>query len=123
MASQTGNRGLAGSPPMMMPAMGARKNMCMRYMPKDSFDTSVTTAGALPFLGWMQVKSRKRPKVAHSTLGEQNSQLHSSSGVSMGWPGTPFHQNDQAVKAAPTRKNSVPRRRRRWRDHFRCTRM
>ena len=119
-AAHTGNRGFATSPWMMAAAIGARKNMCMRYMPYVSFDKD--SQKSCLFGCWdgdMQVKSKKMPKVAHNTLGVQNSQLHSNIGVSMYCPGTPFHQNDQAVKAAPIKKKSKPSRSRRPRDHCR----
>ena len=119
-AAHTGNRGFATSPWMMAAAIGARKNMCMRYMPYVSFDKD--SQKSCLFGCWdgdMQVKSKKMPKVAHNTFGVQNSQLHSNMGVSMYCPGTPFHQNDQAVKAAPIKKKNKPSRKRRLRDHCR----
>lgn len=93
MAIRTGYRGLALSPPTMAAAMGARKNMCIKYMPSESRAISLI----IYFVCRMQVKRRKAPKVAHSTFGVQNSHAHSNIGVSMSCPGTPFIQNDQAV--------------------------
>ena len=95
MAIRTGNRGIALSPPTMAAAMGARKNMCIKYMPNESRAISLIIFG--DFVCRMQVKRRKAPKVAHSTFGVQNSNAHSNIGVSMSCPGTPFIQNDQAV--------------------------
>ena len=78
----------------------------MRYMPKESLEIPVISLHDL--FAPMQVKIKKSPKVAQSTLGVQNSQAHSRIGVSISTPGTPFHQNDHAVKPAPARKHTVP---------------
>ena len=105
-ARYTGTSGSAAEPPMNSLAIGARKNMCIRYIPKLNLAMPLTAAGAL--LRSMQEKSRKAPNEARSTLGVQNSQDHSSRGVSMSLPGVPIYQNDQPVKAAPTRKHTAP---------------
>ena len=62
-------------------AIGARKNMCIRYMPNESLEMPVIHEGVC-FCS-IQVKRRKAPNVARSTLGVQNSHDHSSIGVSM----------------------------------------
>ena len=78
MASQTGSRGDETSGPMIHPETGTRNSMCIRYIPNVSFAIAVTAEGA--FSRSMQENSRKIPKVASTTLGEQNPQLHSISG-------------------------------------------
>ena len=99
MANAVGMSGFMGSPLTKYAAIGARKKRCMRYMPNDSLERPVTRRGACccPML----VKSRNAPKVASRTFGVQNSHDHSSDGVSMSCPGTPFHQNDHPVNMAP----------------------
>ena len=67
----------------------------------------------------MQEKSRKAPNVDRRTLGRQNSHAHSSSGVSINTPGTPFHQKDHPVKNAPTKKLMRPTHRRLLTDQVR----
>ena len=59
MASQTGRRGEAGSPPMTRPAIGARNNRCIKYIPKEPLDRAVTSPGAV--LRRMQENTRNRP--------------------------------------------------------------
>ena len=126
--------GLATSPPMIQVAIGARKNMGTRYMPKVSRArremklsfpaapaapiTPATPAAPAPaptpsapatlFPIPMQLNIMKSPKVCSRTLGVQNCQDHSISGVGRTTPGTPFHQKDHPVKAAPTRKHKIP---------------
>ena len=78
-AAQTGINGWAALPATKTFAIGPRKNMCIRYIPNDSFDRPVTMAGA-SFLV-MQVNNRKAPNDARRTFGVQNAQDHSSSGV------------------------------------------
>ncbi len=121
MAAQTGRRGWATLPPIIQLAMGARKKRCIRYMPKVNFATPVSSRGAS--VRCMQLKSKKAPNVAHSTLGIQNSHPHSSIGVSMACPGVPFHQKLQAVKAAPAMRHTVPTTILLPRDHERWKRM
>ena len=62
--------------------------MCIRYIPNESFAMSVMTAGA--FFCLMLENMRNAPKVASSTFGVQNSHAHSSSGVAIGFSGSPF---------------------------------
>ena len=104
MASHTGRSGLATSPPIIHCEMGTRKKMCIRYMPNENLARLLIHEGAR----LMQVNSRKAPKVASNTFGVQNSQDHSSIGVSIITPGSPFHQKLQAVKAPPTMKQRMP---------------
>ena len=105
-AAHTGSKGLAGLPFTKNEAIGPRNSKCIRYIPKESFESVTTIAGALS--DCMQVNKRKAPKVAVKTFGVQNSQDHSSMGVSSILPGTPACQKDQPVKAAPARKQAVP---------------
>ena len=105
-AAHTGINGCATLAPITSLAIGARKKRCIRYIPNDSFDKVVTMAGAFFLL--MQLNIRKAPKVARTTLGVQNSQAHSSMGVSIICPGTPFNQKDHPVNAAPRRKDTIP---------------
>ena len=107
-ANQTGNIGSALSPPTTYTAIWLRKNMCMRYIPKVSLLIPVTQAGALLLI---VENSKKAPKVASRTFGVQNSQLHSNIGVSIASPGTPFHQKDHPVKAAPAKRHNTPTKR------------
>ena len=93
--------------------------MCIRYMPKVSFDKRVIHAGERS----MQVNRIKAPKVAKSTLGVQNSHDHSTIGVSIITPGVPFHQKLHAVNAPPISRQSAPIRRRLLRFQSICTRM
>ena len=105
-ANHTGRRGCAGSPATMALPIGARKRMCIRYIPNVLFEMEVIHFGAC--LPSMQVKRRKAPNVARTTFGVQNSHPHSSVLVSITFPGTPCHQNDHAVKNAPTKKLTAP---------------
>ena len=105
-AAQTGMSGSAWLPFTKKLAIGARKNICIRYMLNERREMTVIHRGA-SFCS-MQVNIRKAPKVASSTLGVQNSHDHSSRGVSMSWLGVPFHQNDQPVKAAPMARQVRP---------------
>ena len=100
----TGNSGAATSPPIRHRAIGAKKKRCIRYIPNERRDSDVMIAHGRS----MQLKSKKAPKVANNTLGVQNSHDHSSIGVSMSCPRTPFHQKLHAVKAAPNTKQIVP---------------
>ena len=106
MAAQTGMSGSATLPATKNLAIGPRKNMCISYMPNESFERPVTAAGA--FFASMQENMRKAPNEVRRTFGVQNSQAHSRAGVSMIWPGTPLNQNDQPVNAAPMRKHNAP---------------
>ena len=106
MATHTGISGVSGWPPVIQVAMGARKNICMRYMPKVSCPPLVK-AGE-PYLLGMQENIRKAPNVLISRFGVQNSHDHSKTGVSMSWPGVPSIQNDHAVKLEPIRKHRAP---------------
>ena len=78
MASHTGSIGVATSPLMIHSAIKVRKKICIRYMPKVSLARLLIHRGAF----WMQLNSRKAPKVASNTLGVQNSHDHSIIGVS-----------------------------------------
>ena len=106
MASHTGISGSARFPSTKNVAIGARKNICMRYIPKESFESCVIHLGAAAWR--MHVNIRNIPKVAQSTLGVQNSHAHSSIGVSISCPGTPLSQKLHAVKAAPATKHIEP---------------
>ena len=117
MASHTGTSGSATDPPMKRRAIGERKNICIRYIPKVSFDRPEMNFGVV--LRLMQEKSRKAPNEAISTLGIQNSQAHSRVGVSMGPPGTPLYQKAHPVKAAPMNQQMLPTMSLRRRDQFR----
>ena len=90
----------------MAEAMGAKNSKCIRYMPNDRRDNSPMMRGA--FACFMHENKMNAPNVAHSTFGVQNSHDHSRRGVSMRLPGTPCHQNDHAVNAAPATKHSEP---------------
>ena len=70
-AAQTGMSGSAWLPFTKKLAIGARKNICIRYMLNESREMPVIHRGA-SFCS-MQVNIRKAPKVASSTLGVQNS--------------------------------------------------
>ena len=78
MASHTGSIGVATSPLMIHSAIKVRKKICIRYMPKVSLARLLIHRGAF----WMQLNSRKEPKMASNTLGVQNSHDHSIIGVS-----------------------------------------
>lgn len=78
MASHTGSIGVATSPLMIHSAIKVRKKICIRYMPKVSLARLLIHQGAF----WMQLNSRKEPKMASNTLGVQNSHDHSIIGVS-----------------------------------------
>ena len=106
MARTVGTRGSATSPPMKSFARGARNSRCIRYIPY--VRRAVPSTDGRAFRSGMHVNITNSPKVARSTLGVQNSQDHSSIGVSMVTPGTPFHQKDHAVNAAPARKHMPP---------------
>ena len=80
-AKSTGRSGLAWSLATNTLAIGARKNMCIRYIPNDIFDTDAIRRGVFGLL--IQEKSRNAPNEAQSTLGVQNSHDHSSKGVSI----------------------------------------
>ena len=71
--------------------------MCIRYMPKVSFDKRVIHAGERS----MQVNSIKAPKVAKSTLGVQNSHDHSAIGVSRASYKQAECANTQALASVP----------------------
>ena len=77
--------------------------MCIRYMPKVSLARLLIHLGAF----WMQLNSRKAPKVASNTFGVQNSHDHSIIGVSICTPGTAFYQKLHAVNNPPTTKQIV----------------
>ena len=57
MAAQTGMSGSATLPATKNLAIGPRKNMCIRYMPNESFERPVTAAGA--FFASMQENIRR----------------------------------------------------------------
>ena len=78
MANHTGSIGVATSPLMIHSAIKVRKKIFIRYMPKVSLARLLIHRGAF----WMQLNSRKEPKVASNTLGVQNSHDHSIIGVS-----------------------------------------
>ena len=80
-ARYTGMSGSAGFPFTKNDAIGARKRMCMRYMPNEILDSPVMNDGAC-FLS-MHEKSMNAPKVARSTLGVQKAHAHSRIGVSI----------------------------------------
>lgn len=101
---------MATSTPITNRDIGLKKNMCIKYIPKDSLLTSDTKRGVLPFI---QLKTRNIPKVDSNKLGVQNSHPHSNSIEGSITPGTPFHQKDQAVKAEPRTKQAVPIHKRR----------
>ena len=119
MASHTGSIGLATSPLMIHSAIKVRKKMCIRYMPKVSLARLLIHRGAF----WMQLNSRKEPKVASNTLGVQNSHDHSIIGVSICKPGTAFHQKLHAVNRPPMTKQIVPMANFFCLLHFKCTRI
>ena len=56
----------------------------------------------------IHVKRRNAPNVASRTFGVVNSHDHSSIGVSINCPGSPFNQKLHAVKKAPATQQIVP---------------
>ena len=84
---------------------GASQAAALSQEPEtDAAEASQDATGTPP----MQEKSKKAPNEAITTFGIQNSQAHSSAGVSMGPPGTPLYQKAQPVKAAPTSQHTNP---------------
>ena len=94
-----------------------RKNICIRYIPKDNSDIEAIILGV--FVCCIHEKRINAPNVAQSTLGVQNSQAHSRVGVSIVMPGTPLYQNDHPVKAEPINKHGIPIIIRFWKFQFR----
>lgn len=119
MAIHTGNNGLATSSPMSQPAIGTRKKICIRYMPKVSLARPVINDGAQR----IHENSKNAPNVASNTLGVQNCHDHSATSVGICNPGWTFHQKLHAVNAPPMIKHNRPTATRFCLDHFRCTRM
>ena len=121
MASPMGIRGWTGLSFIIHRAIGLKKNMCIRYIPNDSRESSVMATGALDY--WMQENRRNSPKVVSSTLGVQKPHDHSISGIPISTPGSPFHQKLHAVKTAPRQKQEIPTDNLLPRDHLICLRI